>query len=554
MEELQVLIDQLLGQGMTLEEILAFVQQRIAAAAPVVDAVPAADPAAAPVAPLSAPNLLNDLRSLISERQRSLANQNLQQQVTQIQQTMETFIRSQQERDQAERNAPPAPATAPRGHVPPTPITNVRDLRYDHMSASDALFAAKMLNDYNIAASEEFVRAVSHKVVDAASNGSMFRHDKTTGKVGRFVRSRGVEGVQALLNEDRSPMFRADEIMATDSGAGKGQDWVGTFYSSDLWDFIRVRPIMEQLISRGMKEVDIPAGAKTVVVPTKGADPVIYASVEANDIVDNAKRPEATAQPTYQGTGSVTVSANELRAVVYRTLRLEETAIVNVASELNAAMQLAFAEAQEYVVINGDTATSLNTNLNLIDGTPASSPQRPKYLVTDGMIKSPLITTTAYARDNGALALTDQDWLTTVGLLPAELIANMTEALAFIVDTRTWLKALQLAALKTADVAGNAATLVNGELKAIWGIPVLKSGQMALANTAGKISATPGNNTRGRILVVAPRYWQAFYGRGLTIETGRHVEQSVTVVAAHMVMGVAKRSTDGAAIAYNVAV
>lgn len=485
-------------------------------------------------------------RSIAAWREAQLRKEldSVRSQVTQLQQQMQS--------------APPV-QTPPVRRAPQQPaqpqITNMQDMRYDHLGASDAIFAAKLMSDRGIGMSDDFVRALSHKVVEAATANKLFRTQfDATNRVVRHARRLGVEGLSAGINNPYGTM-RADEIMATDVSSG-GLDWAGTYYSTTMWDFIRQETIVADLVSRGMMEEDIPAGNKTVVVPTVGADPTIYAANEANDTVDTALLTEATATPSKQTTGSVTVTANELRALVYRTLRLEEASVVNVATELNRSLQAAFADAYEYISINGDTETSGNTNINLIDGTPGSAPAKPKYLVTNGMLKSPLVTTTGYSRDNGTNALTDNDYLSTVALLPANLVATMTRYGVFIVDYRTYLATLKLASLKTTDVAGSAATLINGELRAVWGVPVLNSGQMGLANTAGKIAGTNPSTTNiyGRILFAVPRYWKAFWGRQVTIETDRDVRNSTTIIAAHMVAGIAKRSTDGAAVSYRVVV
>ncbi len=490
-------------------------------------------------------------RSLIDQLSAFVQAKRAQQQNSDVA-ALRAEIAEMKRAQQAANNAPPAEQSVTRGARQPV-VSNMQDLRYDHLGPQDALFAAKLMTDRGIPMSETFVRAMTHKVVDGATSGKMFRDGEVGAKVARHARRMGVDG---LLAEVSNPYARADELMASDSGAGKGQDWVGTYYATTAWDFIRQEPITQQLIQRGMMEEDIPAGAKTVIVPTVGADPTIYAANEANDTVDTGLFTEATATPSYQGTGSVTVSANELRAVVYRTLRLEETSVISVAQELNRSLQLAFAEAYEYVLVNGDTETSGNTNINLIDGTPASAPSKPKYLVSNGFLKSPLVTTTTYSRDNGTAALTDADYLSTVSLLPGTIVSSMTRNGVFLVDYRTYLKTLQLASLKTVDSVGSAATIINGELRGVWGVPVLNSGQMGLANTAGKIASSSPSTTNiyGRILFVVPRYWKAFWGRQLTIETDRDVRNSTTIIAAHMVAGIAKRSTDGAAVSYRVVV
>ena len=93
------------------------------------------------------------------------------------------------------------------------------------------------------------------------------------------------------------------------------------------------------------------------------------------------------------------------------------------------------------------------------------------------------------------------------------------------------------------------ATLENGVLTGIWGTEVLTSGQMALANSAGKIPSAGG--TLGRILAVIPQYWAIGWKRRVTMESLR-TRAGVTEVVSTMRAGFQYRTTEASAVSYNL--
>jgi len=506
-------------QGYSLDEIAAALQTLMGAG------TGEARTDALPVQPTPAPAPDTTQRStqpLTVESLMGVLNQ--QRSKTQAQQLIEA--RAEIARLQAARNAPPPQQPRPT-HTPQ--ISNMRDLRYAHMSASDMAFVHQTLRGKG-GTSPELMRAMAFKTVQAAEKG-----DK-------------VAGDYAVRASFPLKYMRSDEIMASDIAA-QGDEWVGVFYSTSLWDKVRVARVYEQFLSRGMMEIEVPQGAESVKVPTEGSDPTWYTTIQADDL-DATSRPEVTVKSSVVGTGQVTATPGELSAAVFWNQILEEDSLIAVAPQVSRQMQESAAETIEYVILNADSDPTANTNINLIDGTPGTGLSTPKYLVTDGMLKLPLITNTSNSRDGGAL--TEDDYLETVKLLSDELAADFTKLL-FVTDVRTNIASKSMAVVKTRDV-NSAATIENGNLASIWGIDIAVSGQMGLAYTAGKISTTGSNNTKGRILCVVPQYWALVWKRHIEVKTAEDVLGNVKYLVARMRLAVKYRSTEASALSYNLTV
>ena len=128
--------------------------------------------------------------------------------------------------------------------------------------------------------------------------------------------------------------------------------------------------------------------------------------------------------------------------------------------------------------------------------------------------------------------------------------------------------ALDLAELKTIDVAGMGATNVTGVLPKINGVQPFMSAQMhrvysagalvansALVDSAGKVNQdTLGNNTKGAILSVRWDQWRYGYRRQMTFETTRYASADTTELVALTEGGLIYRDTEASAVSYNLTV
>lgn len=408
-------------------------------------------------------------------------------------------------------------------------ITDVQDMKYDHLSAEAALFAAKTLQSGNVQPSETLLRVAAVKSLKLAEKGN------TT-----------FEPAMKALG------MKADEVISANL-SGFGSDWVAQAYDNNLWEKARATVIYQSLISKGMYEVVIPQGESSVLIPAEGTDPTWYSMPEQND-EDATERLPVAAKSSKPSTAVRTLTPGQMGAMVRYTDIFDEDNFVRAAQFLANQMNKSAQETLEYVMLNGDTVTTANTNLNLIDSTPStdSKGRGPAYLTFNGILKLPIITTTSLSRDCG-VGFDESDFIDTLKLLPKNERQDRSK-LAFVLDSDTALAALNISTIKTRDVF-SAATIESGVLTRIFAVDVVESAQMPLANTAGKVSNTGSNNTKGRILLVRPDQWAIGWKRKIRMETYRDVEAQATSVICTLRVGMISRSTSGAAAAsYNVPV
>lgn len=420
-------------------------------------------------------------------------------------------------------------------------------LKYAHLSATDMAMAWKIATaaspfgklptglqgrkatDF---VSEEFYRAAVHKMAAQVENT-------------RFSRAE-----DSLYVKSAMP-FKANELDASDI-TGQGLEYLGNVYDTMVWETARNNRIYQLMLGRGMMEKPVPQGMKNAVVPIEGNDPSVYGGVEGNS-TDATGRPEVVYKITPQTTSTVTITPGTFRTATAYTFELGEDSFVDMAAEANRKVNLALEEHIEKAMINGDTETAASTNINDIAGTPTSTGlTRDYFLEFNGLRKSPLVTSTAYSRDGGALAV--DDYRKTWALL-GSTIAPRKDKIFFLIDFSTFQASLDLLPKLTRDVAGNDASLFTGEFENLWGIPIYMSGFLALSNSAGKIDLdTPGNNTKGQILAVYAPYWAFVFKRNITIEMQRSPDSETFEFYGSMRFSLTRRSAAAAAISYDLTV
>ena len=518
-------------QSFTYEEIMAALQQQ---QAPVPEAAAAggATAGAATEVPTemgARSNALN-VQQLLAELNRSKAARDQAAELA----TMRTQMAQLETRLNQQVAAPPVQDTtrhAGNGVGANVNLIETRKYaRYDNMEFLAAAEIVRQNKNLHDVVGEGFLRTLAHRQMD-------------------FLRSEK-DSDDPMISFVRSAYTRADDFMATDI-TGQGLEWVGVMYGTKIWELARIQPITDALLKRGMMELEVPDGANSVWVPLEGADPTFYTTSQANDS-DATNRPEVVVNVEFVGTDRVQVTPGELTGAVGYTDIQAEDSLFDVASQINQQLNKKGPEVIEGLAFNGDTVVTASTNINLIDGTPGTGLSKPYYLASDGILKLPLVTATTLSRD-AANAHSEDDYRLTKAKLPDELVAN-PEGLMFVEDVQTYEKALDIAAIKTLDVAGQNYTLVTGKVTPMYGVEVFRTGRMALANTAGKISATPGNNIRGRIACVYPQYWAMVWKRRISFEQARYPMSKVNVVIASLRIAFRRRSNNAASLSFNVAV
>lgn len=386
--------------------------------------------------------------------------------------------------------------------------------------------------------SEEYVRAMAYGAALAVRSGNKAATDWAVRSKFPFATP------DEVFRTDVTNSLRANEIH---SGAnGQGGEWIYDLQGTALWESIRMETnVYQAALAKGLDEAEIPQGYDSELIPLEGSDPTWYVAGGAND-VDAAGYPVSTFSLSKMGTGQKAVTVAKLSVAMDFRQELIEDSIIGIVQEAQRKIRLGAAEQIDFIFLNGDTALGSNTNINKIDGTPTAAPAQPSYTLLDGVIKLALAN---LARDAES-TFDEVDFLATFKKLPATHRQNR-DKLLFVLDSDTGIAATNIATLKTRDVYSKA-TLEEGMLTSVWRIGVVESGFMYLANSAGKISTTVGNNLYGRLLCFRPDQWASRWKRRLQTEVTYYPRADVTEVVAHMRWGLAYRDANAAAITYNI--
>lgn len=194
----------------------------------------------------------------------------------------------------------------------------------------------------------------------------------------------------------------------------------------------------------------------------------------------------------------------------------EETRFVTVIDLISKIqMKLAESSARTMIsaIINGDTDANINTNINLIDGTPGGTEH---YLGGDGLRKKALASATT-SFDAGTFGFAD--FLTLIQALGEN--AADPEQLLWIFGRYSHSAALGLDEFKNAYINGVASTALSGRVPPFLGSDVAINRYLGKANASGKVSATPANNSKGQIMLVHKSAVQYGYNGDYSIELYR---------------------------------
>ena len=321
--------------------------------------------------------------------------------------------------------------------------------------------------------------------------------------------------------------------------AGSGDELVATGEAAALWADINVDTLVAGLFTR----VDMPTNP--FEIPLQLGDVSWYPGTENTATTETALT-----------TGRQTLTAYELVAEVPWSLTLEEDAVIAMAAEVRSTLVRNAVEVIDDVLLNADTTAQNNINA---DGATiaASTAGKAHWLVGfDGLLHLPLVDNTDQGNDHGAAPSADmfneaRGLLGKYGVRPSEL--------AYVADVGTYIKSLSIGEFRTLDKLGPQATLLNGQLAQVDGIPVIVSEQLAQSDADGKVTDAGASNTKGRLLAVNRTQWRLGFRRELMIETTRDIQKRQNIMVVSMRLAfmerTGKRSSAGhTALQYNITV
>ena len=323
---------------------------------------------------------------------------------------------------------------------------------------------------------------------------------------------------QSSIRAVLAPVTRAAMDSTT---AATGDELVATLQRAELWMDVNLRTLVAPLIPT------FPMPSNPFDIPRQLGDINFYPGTE-----------NVTATSTAPATGRTTLSAYEIVGQVPWSFSLEEDSVIALNPEIRASVVRNVAEIMDDLILNADTTTTNNINA---DGATIAKTDAGKghwLLGYDGLIHLPLIDNTSMAVDHNAAVSDDmfneiRAKIGKYGVRPSEL--------AWVMDVNTYIRSQSISNFRTMDKLGPNATLLNGMLGAVEGIPVIVSEQMLLTATDGKVTdGTAG--TVGRLLLVNRTQWAQGFRRQLTVDVDRDTQKRQTVITVSFRHALVERS------------
>ena len=330
---------------------------------------------------------------------------------------------------------------------------------------------------------------------------------------------------------------RAKALSST--GTNAGDEWVPTFASSELWRDVH----LETAVAAALDRVAMPTNPYTL--PTLDSDATWKSASSENTAV--------TASDI--NTGAATLTAVKLMSEQDFSTETTEDSIIPVVPAIRASLVRRAAQTIDDLIVSGDTETGATGNVNLDDAAPTAGDF---FLALSGMRKFCITTNTGQV-SNVAAALSTTNITTIRGLLGR--YGAKPSDLRFVAGQATLNTMYDIASVRTVDVYGPNATIVQGELARFFGIPILSYEAIPLLTSDkveadGKASTTASNNTLGWLLLFNRQGWRLGFRRELVIESWRDIkkDQNVLVASFRMALIPSGIATIHTAIGRNVTV
>lgn len=375
------------------------------------------------------------------------------------------------------------------------PAVRLRD-RFDDLGYTRADFEFAMMffqgarrlsyNPRQLAPPADLVRAWRHHVFETDGGAPFILEDENKAPTRRLDPSPWAEG--------------ADWSRAMDTAeTGFGLELIGAEYSNQLWAAARnTDGIVDRIRS-------IPMAHPTVVVPIDGDLPEML-------FVGESTTAGATAYATSKtGSNKATLVAKKFTIQEIWSGELDEDSIVTFTPFLRERLGMATGLYVGSTMYNGDNTNAGTGNINSDDADPADTKH---YLAYDGIRHYWLVDAAGQGFDMaGQLDLRQIDRAR--GRLNGgdddvdNLIKNInwgTNAASLIAvpDWDTYMNMLNFDEVRTVDRYGAQATILNGELGRVSGIPIVSPSYASKTEADGKASTTEANNTKGQLTVFNP--------------------------------------------------
>lgn len=344
-------------------------------------------------------------------------------------------------------------------------------------SRFDALNAADLLHGYMLLRAAKSFQGVSEQYANALAYK---------------VRKSGM-----------SAAIKTNELMHTIQ-TGFGDEWVPELWSAQIWEKARQDNVVLPLF----RTIEMPSNPFDL--PVSGTDPSVYYVPETNSesqlVLNGGTNPIPDSKI---GSRKVQLNAKKLALRVGFSAELVEDAILPVLNIYREQAMRAIADSIDYVLLNGDVEDGEGSNIN----TPAIPAGSERFMAFNGLRHLPLVANTTLRLDMAGEP-TLAKLRETRFKMPAAYAARPGD-LAWIVDSGTYAKLLNLPEFLTLDKAGVLATALTGQIGFIDGIPVFTSAEMPMTSATGVVSG--GTNNKGTAICVYRPGWFVGYRRRVAV-------------------------------------
>lgn len=307
---------------------------------------------------------------------------------------------------------------------------------------------------------------------------------------------------QAQVNELRKTM----NITTTTQGG----NWVPTEFSADLIELMR----LELKVGALFPKITMPTNP--YVLPIETSDATVYHVAEPSTDATEAGRITASTP----GSGKITMSAEKVAGRTVYTEEVNEDSIIPVVPFLKGNLARKMADAWETILINGDTRTVGNIDIDVTSATDKKTTQ--SGIRRRAIDNSFTVALTTFNLTNLRSMRTSMGkW----GVNPRDLV--------WITGPIGWFQMQGLDEVTTLEKYGAAATILTGELGRLDGIPIIVSEHVREdLSTTGRYDATTTDNTM--IALVNIRRWMQGERRKITLKTFEDIQNDQTVLVTTM--------------------
>lgn len=281
--------------------------------------------------------------------------------------------------------------------------------------------------------------------------------------------------------------------------------------------------------------------------------PTVYATNPASEC-KTANCTPSSAVPTK----IVEQEIGKLKAKICMPFEHEEDAFLDVVDLYSSEAIDAVRATLEHAILRGDITTSPDDeNINNFGDTIPlvtvdSQVYGPGYTAFDGLAHVTLVdnTNNQLLKAGEMLETNDirkiQQYMEDTALRRHWGFCGNQSDLFIVVDWSTYNSMVMLDEVKTVEMAGDNATLFTGQLKAIWGIPIIPSSELPLTDVDGTVNADdPTQNIYGQLHLVNRQAFRLGVARDLTVSTSVDEDCEIITVNLSWRGGLARHTSSG---------